>query len=311
MTQPYPQPQYPGFPPAAPQAFDPAQYPQQQPGYPTAPPAPAYPQVPQGYPQPPMGYPQPQPSYPMQGYPQQGQPPAAPLATGTLDGYFSQPSTGGGAALKFEVGHTHVGVVARPISNADIQQQTNPGNGQPAFYKDGRPKFVMKVPLQMQPSAERPDGLGQWYVAGGARDELVRAMSAAGASEGPPEAGAVLQITCTGTRPSGQGMNPAKVYSVLYQRPSGAAPVSNVEQSVAHQQAAPPAQGVDFSQMLNQQQAPPPAPAAYQPPVQQVPVPQAQPPAAPPAPPAPAAAGDLSADQQALLARLTGQTAAV
>lgn len=323
MTQPYPQAQYPAAQPGYPtQQYAPAppaapQYPQPQPGYPTAPQAyppqqfaPQYPQAP-GYPQAPQG---------------QQIPAGPPLATGTLDGYFSQPSSGGGAALKFTAptpspapgypdipGTTHVGVVARPITNADIQQQTQPGSGLPATYRDGRPKFVMKVPLQVQPGPEHPDGLAQWYVAGGARDELVRAMSAAGAPEGPPEAGAVISVTCTGTRASGAGMNPAKTYAVTYQRPAGVSAGPGVQQQAdvhppasAPQPLAPmatlPPQGPPVAQYQAPAPQPPPPVAQFQPPA---PVPQ--PPAAPVAPAA--IPPGFTAEQAAKLAELTGQPA--
>lgn len=246
------------------------EYPQ-QPGHPQQPP--------QGYAQPPAqpGYPQ----MPPQGYgPPQGQQTQQPLAQGSLDSYFAQPSSGGGAALKFEqTGQTQVGIVARPVTNADVQQQTSPGTGQPAFYKDGRPKFVMKVPLRVEPTQAHPDGLAQWYVAGAARDELVRAMAEAGAPVGPPEAGAAIRITLTGTRPSGPGMNPAKVFQVQYARPEGAAPVEQPPVQPAPQPEVP------------QQQAQPPVPAEQ------------------PAAPAPDTGdgGELSEAQQKLLASLTSK----
>lgn len=218
------------------------------------------------------------------GGPQQYPPatPPAPAQTpaqGSLDQFYSQPSSGN-KAWSFHnkpVGTTYAGIVARPVTNADIQQQTAlDGSGAPRFYRDGRPMFVMVVPLLVQPSAEFPEGQASWYVRGQSRDELVRAMAEAGAPEGPPEAGATITVTLVGQRPSRPGFNPAHIYRVTYQRPAGAAPVAPPVQS------APPAQ----------------APAA--------------PPAAPPAPPAvqaPAAApalGNLSPEQQALLAKLTG-----
>jgi hypothetical protein len=278
----------------------PQQYTQpQMPGYPPAPEQPQFPQAPQpqyapaqGY-APAPGYPAPPQHYgPPQGYPQQyGQPPqpAPQLASGSLDAFYQQPSSGGGAALKFEVGTRYVGVVSRPITNADIQQQTQRGSGLPAFFRDGRPKFVMKVPLQLQPTPDRPDGLGQWYVSGAGRDELVRAMAEAGAPEGPPEAGAVIDVTCTGTRQI-TGMSPAWVYTVRYQRPNGGQPAV---QPVSAAPVPVPATA-------------PPAPAVSYTPVQQ------------PAPPVQAPpqfngsgqpGGNLSPEQQALLAQLTGQTA--
>lgn len=263
--------------PQYPQGYAPQQYPQ-----------PGYPAPPEGYA--PQQFQQPQyappPAYP-QGYPQPGYPQAAPpaMAAGSLDAFYNQPSTGGGPALKFEVNTTHVGIVARPITNADIQQQTNPQNQQPAFFRDGRPKFVMKVPMRVQPSQAHPEGVAQWYVAGAARDELVRAMAEAGAPEGPPEAGAGISITCTGTRPSGVGMNPSKTYAIRYQRPNGAAPVAQAPVAQAPVAAPTPP-------------AAPPAPPVAQPVA-------AAPASLPPAPSEPPA--EMSPDQLALLAKLTGQ----
>lgn len=251
----------------------------QQPIYPPqgyAPQAPAQPQYPAYPPQQPQqqyaGYP----PAPPQGY--APAPPPQPLATGTIDDFYNQPSSGGGAALKFPaIGTRYVGIVTRPIGSGDVIQQTNT-QGVPQFYKDGRPKFVMKVPLQMQPTAEHPDGLAQWYVKGAARDELVRAMAEAHAPEGPPEAGAVLDITFSSTRSAGVGMNDAKLFTVRYTRPQGAAP-------------APAA----------------PSPVAGTEQYAQAPVEQAPQPAAPlpPGVPAPRPPADMSPEQQQLLAKLT------
>jgi len=326
MTQPQYAPQFPQMPQAPPQV-DPQQPQYAQPQY--APPQQAYaPPQPQVFPQP-QGYPQYAPQMP-QGYPMPQ--PAPQLAAGTIDQFFAQPAAGGGAALKFEVGTRHIGIVSRPITNGDIQQQTQPGSGLPAFYKDGRPKFVMKVPLQIHQTPQHPDGQAQWYCAGQASTELQRAMAEVGAPEGPPEAGAVIDITCTHTRPSGQGMNPAKNYRIVYQRPNGAAPVAQqppapvaVTPENAHALAAAgvplPANPVYAAagsppQLPPQQPpAPPVAQAPQQPPTpaqmpQQVapqqPPAQPAPPVAPP--PVPAGAVDgLSPQQQALLAQLTGQ----
>lgn len=300
MTYPQGTPENPWVPP---------QYPQ-QPSYPQAPPPQGYPQYPQqqpGYPQqPPQGYPQQQP-----GYPQQPQP---PLAAGSLDAFWSQPSVGGGAAWSFDPTQggqlQHIGVVARAITNADIQQQTNRSNNQPATWRDGRPKFVMKVPMLCNASQKHPDGTAQWWVSGQARDELVRAMKDVGAPEGPPEQGALITVTKTGTRPSGPGMNPASIYSVVYQRPDGAQPVSTPSP------AAPPAEQVQQAPVQGQPQQQPPPPV-YMPPspppvtpvVNQQPVMNAVPQQAPPPVPTPGDTSALNAEKQALLARLTGQPA--
>lgn len=228
---------------------------------------PNYQQYPQG-PQYPPGYGQPQ-QYP-QGQPQQN---GQPLQQGSLSSYWAQPSTGGGPALKFETNTTHVGIVSRKVTDADVQQQTLPGSNTPATFKDGSPKWVLKIPLTVQKSPGYPDGIAQWYCSGGARDELVRAMVEAGAPAGPPEYGAMVTITCTGTRPSGPGMNPAKVYRVEYVRPDNPQAAASVPDNVVAFNSNSPsaAQGND--------------PAAPRPP------------------------DDLDADQQELMRRLVGQAA--
>jgi hypothetical protein len=271
---------YPGFPPTPPPTPPTPQYPA-QPSYPGAP----------GQ-LPPQQYPYQQPQYPghpvAQGYPQ------PMLAQGSIDDFFNQPSAGGGKSLSFKVvGTRYIGIVTRPLGNGDIQQQTDV-QGKPQFFRDGRPKFVMKVPLQMQPSAEHPDGLGVWFVKGQARDELARAMSEAGAPAGPPEQGSIIDISYVGDRQAGAGFNPAKQFAVVYTRPDG----STSSPAPAAQPAAAPTV------------APSPAPVPQQPVYAQPQIPPQvqqpvqvtqQPVAAVPQPPA-----DLSAEQQALLARLTG-----
>jgi hypothetical protein len=307
------------------------QYPQQ--GYPAQ--QPGYPVAPQGYPQQPMA---------PQGYPQT---PAPQLAEGSLDAFYSQPSVGGGAALKFQIGTTHVFMVSRPVTGADVQQQTQRGTGLPATFRDGRPKFVMKVPARVALSAEHADGTAQWYCQGAARDLLAQAMAAVGAPEGPPQAGSVVVVTKTGERPV-PNMNPAGVYTVQYVPPGpqadgyaqqcgislegivreGAAPAAApvappappaapAPAPVAYQPPAPPAPPAPPVAY----QPPPPAPVAYQPPppapvAYPPPAPQPQAPAAapalPPPPPAPVAMPELAndPDKAALLARLTNQAPA-
>lgn len=273
----YPAPQYP-YPPQQPAA------PQAQPQYP-------------GYPQAP-GYP-PQAQYPPQQYapPQAPAQPTVPLAQGTIDDFYNQPATGGGPSISWKdkpLGTTYAGFVARDVTRADIQQQVNFQTKQPEFYRDGRPKFVMKVPLKVQASAEFPEGEAVYYVRGQARDELVRAMAEAGV-EGAPQGGATIVVTLVQRKPSGQGMNPSNVVQIQYTPPGGAqAPA--MPQASAPQQAPQPVQQHAAPQVPQQFV---PQPAAQQP-VQQA-APQQTVESAQPQPPS-----DLSGEQQALLARLTG-----
>lgn len=297
MNQPYPQ--YPA-PPA---------YPQQQPQYPAQPAPqqfqqpvqPQYPQAPQqpGYPVPPQQY----------GFPQQA-PPQQPLATGSIDDFYNQPTTGGGPSISWKdkpVGTWYAGIVARDVTNGDIQQQTNFQTKQPEFYRDGRPKFTMKVPLTIDPAQhpEFPEGEASFYVRGQARDELSRAMSEAGAS-GAPKAGDYIVVVLVQRKPSGQGMNPSNVVQITYTPAAGASSPAPATPQPEVQQPAPQ----PVAQAPAPQGPPPPPPAqapVAQAPVQQQPQPPAAPPAQqqqPPAPPAPPTA--LTPEQQQVMAQLAG-----
>jgi hypothetical protein len=289
------------------------QQPYYPPQYPVAPPPP------QAYP--PAYAPQPVPQQYMPGVQApQAAPPQVPLATGTIDDYYNQPTTGGGKSISWDqkpIGTTYVGIVARDVTNGDIQQQTNFQTKQPETYRDGRPKFVMKVPLNVNPQQfpEFPEGEATLFVRGRMRDELVRAMAEAGCS-GAPTSGATIQITLAGKKPSGQGMNPANVFAIVYVPAAGAAATSpaaapqpvaqpvQAPQPVAVPQAQPaapvyaqaaPQPAVDFSQLQVPQAAPVAQPAAVAAPV------QAQPALAVPA--------NLSPEQQVLLAQIQGAQA--
>lgn len=351
-------PQQPGFPPVQPQQ-PPAPAQQYAPqGY--APPQPQYGQ-PQGYPQPYgapqqfalQGYPQGQPQgYPQQGYgqPQYGTPqgPAQTPAEASLSAFFSQPSIGWGPSVtptsKTPDGTAYLMVVAQHVTKAHIEHATKFQSTELDYYRNGQPKFTMKVPVYVargtqvqtaQGLVTIDDGRAQYYVQGGTKELLASAMQAVGAPEGPPELGAILLVTKTGSRGNRSGTT-SPIVTVQYWRPgpeaaqfaaqSGIqypdlnapqpeAPAAGPPASVPAAQPAPPvqsapAQGIDFSapQFQQQPQAPvAPAPVAA-PATPTAPVP-AQPQA--PVPPAPAANGGLTAEQQALLAQLTGQPAPV
>lgn len=299
--------------------------------------SPYYPAGPQQpYPGQPAVYAQPaapaQPQYPVapqQPYPPQQytppQPPPVPLAQGNLDDYYAQPSAGSGPSISWSangqqkpIGTYYEGIVARDVTNADVQQQTDPNTGQPKVYRDGRPQFVMKVPLKVQPSPEFPEGEATWFVRGQARDELVRAMAEAGC-DGAPRGGAAVRVTLVHRRPTRMG-NPANVVQVVYQPAPGQANAQPAAQAPAPAPTAPsPAVGQLIAQQAPEQPATqvqaqyPPVPPQVAQSVQGPPV-QVQPQVAPAQPVAPQgqafpAPADLSAEQQELLARLTGQGA--
>lgn len=228
-----------------------------QPGYG---PGPGYGQQP-GYQQ--QGYAQPQ----GQGYgPPQGQ---APQPKGTLGAFFSQPTASGGSLGKFftNPGQEIAGIVARPLTHADVRPQTNMQTGQIQVFKDGSTKWHMIVPLLVQQSQLFPEGKAAWYVKGQAKEELGRAMLEAGVppdEEGNlvPEAGAWINIKFTGYRQV-PGMNAAKQYEVIYRRPnavaSGQHPAPQAQQAPQDQMAmAGPPQGqfMPPEQFQNAQQGP-------------------------------------------------------
>jgi hypothetical protein len=280
----------------------------QQPFYPPQPQqgyAPQFPQAPvqQYAPAPPQAYAPPVPQYAPPA------PSAPPLANGSLDDYYSQPTGGGGPGISWKdkpLGTTYAGIVKRDVTNGDVVQDTDFTTKQPKFYRDGRPVFVMKVPLQGQPSQEFPDGEFAFWVRGQARDELARAMAEAGC-EGAPKAGAVVQVTLVERKPSRAG-NPANIVRITYQPPTGGQQVAQAPAPQPVQQQAPAPQPV-VEQAPTQQYAPQPQVQQYQQqapapqPVQQeqyapqAPAPQAQQTA--PQPPA-----GLSPEQEALLAQL-------
>src|SRR5262245_44220222 len=265
---------YPQYPPQQP----PQQY--QQPGYPQTYPT-ATPPIPQ-YPTPPQSQ---YPTYPL--------PPQAPAPTvsGSIDDFFDQPTTGSKAWVFKDrpIGTQYVGIVTREVTRGDIRQQTDQ-QGRGLTFRDGRPKFVMVVPMTVAPTQEFPEGQASWWVKGQARDELVRAMAEAGAPAGPPEAGAAIGVTLVGMRPI-PGFNPAFQYRITYRRPTGAPPVP-VE---AVHQAPAPVEPAYY----------PPAPPAQAAPPPQYAAPDPAPAPAPGAPPG-MAPNQLTAEQQALLAQLTG-----
>jgi hypothetical protein len=212
------------------------------------------------------GYGQPGPGYQGQGQPGPGYggpPPQA--ARGTLTGYWRQPAQAGASLGKFfqNPGQSIAGVVARPVTDADIQVQTNMQSGQVQTYRDGAAKYAMVVPLLVQPSQMFPEGKAAWYVKGQARDELARAMAEAGVPLGAdglpqsPEMGAWIQVTFTGLRQI-PGMNAAKQYAIVYRRPDARANGQAPAPDQGYQQPLNGHQGMQSYAPEMQQQGPPP-----------------------------------------------------
>lgn len=293
------------------QPYYPPQYPQQPPVQ-QGPPEWAQPQQPWTPPGQPMQQPYPQ------AYAQPA-PPVQPLANGGLDEFYSQPNMGGGPGVSWKGkpdGYTVQGVVPRDVGDGDVSQEVGAPNtaeaGRPQFYRDGRPKFVMAVPLQVAQSPEFPEGEAKLYVRGQLRDELARAMAEAGAS-GAPKGGSVLTVTLV-QRKQGRGAIPQNVFSVRYTPPGGTAPQVQQPQ-FQPQQAQQPYTGAPspapVQQPQYQQQAPVPQQPQAQPQWQVPPVPQQAAPAQQAAPPqaqpqqtAPQPPAGLTPEQEQLLASL-------
>lgn len=192
----------------------------------TAPtPAPA---IPQTTFQPPVAQPQ------AQGYvnPAAVQPQPT-LARGTLEDFYNQPTgSGGGPSVtskfftKRAQGSRLQMRVISDVTNADVRQQTTPQNI-PQTFKDGRPKFVLVVKVQVLWSSdgthvtEFPDGLGSLWVKGVLADELRRSMAAAGDASGYPKGGSIIDMTSAGEQASRTpGFSATKLYQLQYVPPT-------------------------------------------------------------------------------------------
>jgi hypothetical protein len=352
VTHPYPaappqQPQYPAAPqgyappqqPQGPQQYAPNPYAQQAPQYAPQQPQPqqyapnpyAHPQTVQNYPGP-AGYPY--------GYPQQPQQPQAPApepVQASLGDFYSQPSTGWGPCVtpggKAPDGWSVVLVVATHITAAHIEHATKfQSETELDYYRNGKPKLVMKIPAYVAPGLQYTtgqgavqtvaDGRAQYFVQGGDKDLLAAAMATQGAPAGPPELGAVIRVTKTHSRPTRSGtMSAVRTFEYWRPGPESAGfaaqlgiqyPDLNTPKPVDAPPAAPPVHQAPQGAPLPPPPAAPPAPQAPAAPPAAPQAPAAPPAApqqfAPPAaPPAPAAVGELDPERQALLAKLTGQ----
>ncbi len=299
MTQTQAQPQQPQYAPPQYQA------PAPQPGVPPSP----YGAAPQGHPQ--QGYQAPA------GYPQGGYTPAAPPMPAAqnldLSDFYGQPKVGQGEGWKFEhVGQQHIGMVTRKIDKGDVVQVIDFNSKQPAFWRDGRPKVQMVIPV-IQPDGKE----AVFYLKGKDQTKLSAAMTAAG-SDGsqPPEEGAFIRATFVAVKgfPDQviRSMTPQQINDLKSEKqkdweyvppgqpipphwsaPGAAAPAP----AAVPAPPAPPAPAVDpaYEAWKASQATAPAAP-------QQAPAP------APPAPPAaaPTQAPGLTAEQQAAMAALTG-----
>lgn len=138
----------------------------------------------------------------------------------SLADFWDQRSSGEGKSLKFPngaLGTSYTFMVTRSLTKGDVSQQTDV-NGVPQFTRDGSPKWVLVVPGVL------PDGTEiTWWAKGQAKTALQAALETAGVAE--IEAKSILTVTYVKDRPNGPGFSATKIFSVVYHRPQGAAPL--------------------------------------------------------------------------------------
>lgn len=286
---------------------------------------------------PPAPQPQAQPQ-PNQGYSNPAAvTPAPQLARGTLEDFYNQPTGGSAPSItskffnKRAMGSWLQLEVTRDVTNADVRQQTTP-QGQPQTFRDGRPKFVLVVPVKVTGSsdgthvAEFPDSEGSLWVKGTLADELRRAMTAAGDPSGYPKGGAQIVMQSAGEKASRTpGFSATKLYALQYAGPVGVAAEAYANQQPDLQAVAQAANPVNPTTQIPQIPSAPaaaPAPAisavTTTPPVTPAPA-MTTAPALPTTPSVPAATAEVpqatfnapapnvaAPDKNELLARLHG-----
>lgn len=128
-----------------------------------------------------------------------------------------------------------------------IQQQRDFTTGELKVWKDGTPQrqLVVTVGTELRdPTITDDDGRRRFYVKGELQKTVASAVRSAGATN--LEVGGVLTITHTGLGVSpGRGLNPPKLYSATYVKPTAAAQSSMLKEAAPAAGAAPAAAAPD------------------------------------------------------------------
>lgn len=134
---------------------------------------------------------------------------------------------GGSASAKFEfINDTITGT----ITNQEVRQQTDIGNGEPLTWPNGDPRMQLVVTLQTDlRDDDDDDGLRSLYVKGSKKpgskslhDAVAGAVRNAHAKG--LQDGGTLTVTYVGDEPSStRGFNPRKLYEATYKAPDKAA----------------------------------------------------------------------------------------
>lgn len=185
----------------------------------------------------------------------QGTPaPQAPQAQrGSLSQGFDQGARAGGhgnAAKWPAPGSTFTGILARDMNDTDCRQATDPGTKQPKFFrKSGAPQFEFTIPVNVQPSADYPDGKATIFTSKyRLHQAVVRAMIEQGYQPGEGlHEGDVITVTRINDVSSGMGQ-PGHDFTASIQRGAG----TTVAQAAAPFQTGPtvtttPANGESFT----------------------------------------------------------------
>jgi hypothetical protein len=182
---------------------------------------------------------------PQQGYQQGPQQQGPPVPQGTLAEFLNQPAAAGASLnAAFPVPGSRCRVtVARNVTDADVQAQTDMNTGAVRTFRDNRLRMMLIVPVLVEGHPAFPDGRSAWYVKGQVWEELRRAMDEAQVPPDAngrvlPEGGAVVDIVREQDRPV-RNMSPQHIFSITYRRPAGAQNGVRPQQDQAPAQAAP------------------------------------------------------------------------
>lgn len=147
---------------------------------------------------------------------------------------------GGVPSAKFDaIGTTVAGTITEQPT---IQQQRDFDTGQPEFWDDGNPKYMLVVHLetkQRDPSVDNDDGTRALYVRSFLQKAIRDAVRLAGGDGLEP--GGHLSVTYTGDgTPPRRGANAPKLYTATYKLPTAQAANEflNAAPNPAVQQAA-------------------------------------------------------------------------
>lgn len=130
---------------------------------------------------------------------------------------------GGVASAKFETPGTSV--TGQIVREPEARQQTDYKTGTPQIWPSGDPKMQVIVHIQTgqrDPGDATDDGVRAIYIKGKSLTEAVREAVRTSGARGL-EVGGTLTVTYTGDGKKEGNLNPPKLYTATYTRPTAAA----------------------------------------------------------------------------------------